>query len=194
MNKAIFFDRDGVITPMIYEPEEGIVETVRRPQDVSLVYGIDTVMKAAHEKGYKLIVVSNQPNIGLGKMTKELFDKVCKEMNRQLDEKGITLDDEYYAFFHPHAKLQEYKEIPDTRKPKPDMILDAAKKHAIDLKESWMIGDGVNDIKAGSSAGCKTALLGNIVESEYLHVLEANLNGVVPTVMLKKLPEFIEYL
>lgn len=194
MNKAIFFDRDGIITPMLYDAEEGIIETVRKPQDVSLMFGIDQVMKAAHEKGYILIIVSNQPNIGLGKMTKELFNKVCEEMKRQLSEKGITLDDEYYAFHHPYATLQEYKDMPDTRKPKPDMILEAAKKHDIDLKESWMIGDGVNDIKAGAAAGCKTALLGNIVEAEYLRVLEENLNGVVPTVMLKKLPEFIDYL
>lgn len=194
MNKALFFDRDGIITPMIYEPEEGLVETVRKPQDVSLVFGIETVMKDARAKGYKLIVVSNQPNIGLGKISKDLFEKVRKEMNRQLAEIGITLDDEYYAFHHPYAKLQEYKDMPDTRKPKPDMILAAAKKYDIDVKESWMIGDGVNDVKAGAAAGCKTALLGNIMEAEYLHVLEENLNGVIPTVMLKKLPEFIKYI
>lgn len=194
MNKAIFFDRDGTITPMIYEPDEGLIETVRKPQDFSLIFGIDQVMRAAKEKGYLLIVVSNQPNIGLGKISKEMFEKIRDEMVYQLSEKGITLDDEFYAFHHPFAKLQEYKDMPDTRKPKPDMILEAAKKHDINLQESWMIGDGVNDIKAGHAAGCKTALLGNIIEAEYLYVLEENLDGIKPDVMLKKLPEFIDFL
>lgn len=194
MNKAIFFDRDGVITPMIYEPEEGLVETVRKPQDVSLVFGINQVMKAAKEKGYLLIVISNQPNIALGKISKEMFEKIRDEMTHQLAGKGITLDDELYAFHHPYAKRKVYKDMPDTRKPKPDMILEAAKNHDINLHESWMIGDGVNDIKAGKAAGCKTALLGNIIEAEYLHVLEENLDGIKPDVMLKKLTGFIEYL
>ena len=194
MNKAIFFDRDGIITPMIYEPEEGLVETVRTVKDVTLMFGIVDVMKAASEKGYKLIIVSNQPNIGLGKISPQVFEDVRNEMKKQLGERGILLDDEFYAYYHPYAKLPEYSEMKDIRKPKPDMILQAAKKHDINLKESWMIGDGVNDVKAGHAAGVKTALLGNILEAEYLRVIEENLNGVKPDVMLKKLPEFIQYL
>lgn len=179
---------------MIYEPVEGLVETVRTVNDVSLVFGIVEVMKAAKAKGYKLIIISNQPNIALGKISEALFEKVREEMKRQLAEHDITLDDEFYALYHPYASVSKYSTLPDTRKPKPDMILEAAKKHDIDLSQSWMIGDGVNDVKAGNAAGCRTALLGNILEAEFLHVLEENLNGVKPDLLIKKLPEFIPHL
>lgn len=194
MAKAIFLDRDGIILPMIYVSEFGLVETIRRPEDVKLMYGIVDVMKAAQKKGYLLIVISNQPNIALGKMSRKQFDKVAEEMKQQLTETGVTIDDEYYAFHHPYSDLDEYKNMNDIRKPKPDMILAAAKKHKIDLKKSWMVGDGVNDVKAGHAAGVKTALLANVMEAEYLRILEENLNGIVPTVFLKKLPEFIKHL
>lgn len=194
MAKALFLDRDGIILPMQYVAEFGIVETVKTPKEVSLLFGIVDLLVAAQKKGYVLIVVSNQPNIGLGKMSVELFEKVREEMKRQLSKKNIYINDEYYAFFHPYAVLDEYRNMKDVRKPKPDMILEAAKKHSIDLSSSWMIGDGVNDVKAGYAAGTKTALLANSMEAEYLRVLEEHLDGVKPTVLLKKLPDFIQYL
>ena len=189
MNKALFLDRDGTIIQMVYHPEHGIVDTARTPQEVSLVYGVLDLLKAAREKGYKLIVVSNQPGIGLGKMTRELFEQVTNRMKELLAAEGIQFDAEYYAFHHPFAEIEEYRTMADLRKPKPDMLLQAAREHDIELGESVMIGDGVNDVLAGDSAGCKTVLIANVLESEYLRILEENLHGAIPDMIVKKVQE-----
>lgn len=194
LDKALFLDRDGVIIQMIYNQEHGTIDTARTPEQVELMFGIEDLLHAAIKKGYKLIVISNQPGIGLGKMSKELFEQVTVKMKELLQQKGIPLQADYYAFHHPFAKLEEYKMLPDTRKPKPDMLLQAAREHNIDVTQSFMIGDGVNDVKAGASAGCKTVLIANILESENLRILERELGNIQPDYLVKKLPEIIAYL
>ena len=81
-------------------------------------------------------------------------------MKKELAKDGATIDAEYYCFHHPESKIKKYKKICDCRKPKPGMLLQASKDYDIDLKKSWMIGDGLTDIQAGISAGCKTILMG----------------------------------
>ena len=85
-------------------------------------------------------------------------------METLLGEEGAYIDGLYFCPHHPHkgyeGEIAELKIDCDCRKPKPGMLLKAAHDYNIDLKESWMIGDGENDIRAGKAAGCKTALLG----------------------------------
>jgi len=72
---------------------------------------------------------------------------------------------------HPEGTNKEYTKVCECRKPKPGLILKAAEKHDIDLANSWMIGDGVTDIKAGQNAGCKTILIGRM-KCELCNLLE----------------------
>ena len=74
----------------------------------------------------------------------------------------------YYCPHYPDGKIQKYKIECDCRKPKPGLILQAAREHDIDLSNSWMIGDILNDVEAGNRAGCKTILLDNGNETEWI--------------------------
>lgn len=192
MQKAVFYDRDGVITKMVYDRENGIIETVRNPSQIAFVPGIIDVLRHTTLLGYKNIIISNQPNIAIKKVSKESFEEVTQTILDNIKKQGAHIDAGYYCLHHPFAALEEYKKDCDCRKPKPGLILQAAKEHDIDLSKSWVIGDGVNDILAGHAAGCKTILLGNILESEYLRVLEEKLGEVKPNYLIKKLKEAIE--
>ena len=85
-------------------------------------------------------------------------------METLLGMDGAYLDGIYYCPHHPDSgfegEVKELKIICDCRKPKPGMLYKAAEDYNIDLSESWMVGDGENDIKAGFNAGCHTALIG----------------------------------
>ena len=86
-------------------------------------------------------------------------------METLLGHAGAYLDAIYYCPHHPHkgyaGEIPELKIECNCRKPKPGMLLHAAKDFNIDLQQSWMVGDSENDIIAGCAAGCHTALLGD---------------------------------
>ena len=90
----------------------------------------------------------------------DAFEKIQEKMKNELAKDGAKIDAEYYCLHHPEAAVEKYHVMCDCRKPKPGLILQAAKENKIDLSESWMIGDGINDIQAGQAAGCRTILIG----------------------------------
>lgn len=189
MNKAFFLDRDGVIIQMVYDLESGYIHTVLNPNQVQFVPGVFELLKETKRLGYKNIVISNQPNIGLKRISRDNFEKVKRKINQELEKQSLTLDGEYYCFHHPFADTKEYRIKCNCRKPDPGLILKAAKEHNVDLKQSFMIGDGVNDVIAGYRAGCKTILIANLLEAEYLRLLEKNLHGIKPDFIVKNLKE-----
>jgi len=192
MNKTVFYDRDGVILQMVYDLESGTIDVVRTIKEIQFVPGIISLLRHTTSLGYRNIIVSNQPGIGLRKITKEKFEDVHKEYMRQIEKQGGKIDRVYYCFHHTFARLDEFKLACDCRKPNIGLFTKAAKDFNLDLQQSWVIGDGVNDILSGEKIGAKTILLGNIYEAEYLRILEKQLSGVKPTHMIKKLIEAID--
>jgi D,D-heptose 1,7-bisphosphate phosphatase len=145
MEKAIFLDKDGTLVDNWGYPE--II-----PTDDILEGHILQGLKHAQEKGYKMIIISNQPWIAKGKMTKKEVENVFKNLISKLEKKGIKIDDYFYC---PHQSLDNC----ECKKPKPSMIFQAAKKHNINLSQSFMVGDSDFDIAAGKNARVKTALV-----------------------------------
>lgn len=192
MNKACFFDRDGVIVQMIHDLENGHIRTVLNPDQVRFVPGIFELLKTTKNLGYRNIVISNQPDIGLKRISKTNFEKVREIISQRLKKEGIKLDEEYYCFHHPFAELPEYQKKCGCRKPEAGLILQAAKEHNINLKNSFMIGDGVNDVIAGHKTGCKTILIANLLEAEYLRLLEERLGKIKPDHIVKNLYEVVK--
>ena len=96
-------------------------------------------------------------------MTFEGLQTIHNKMETLLGKEGAYLDGIYFCPHHPHkgydGEVPELKIDCDCRKPKPGMLLKAAEDFNIDLSQSYMVGDGENDIKAGMAAGCKTVLL-----------------------------------
>jgi len=159
---AAFLDRDGVINQMVYYPEHGIVDSPFTFKQFNLMPGVGYSLRRLERLGYKLIVISNQPGIAKGHFTEETFEKISHKMRMELEKYDVKLDGEYYCLHHPSAKRLVYRLNCECRKPKPGLILKAAKEHNIDLAGSLMIGDGLVDVKAGKLVGCTTILIGSV--------------------------------
>lgn len=153
--KAVFMDRDGTINKY--------VGFLRRAEEFELIAGVAEAIRKINESGYLAIVVTNQPVIARGEVTCEELRAIHNKMETLLGQEGAYLDALYYCPHHPHKGFEgekvELKTDCNCRKPKPGMLLKASKDFNIDLFQSWMVGDGENDIKAGIAAGCKTVLL-----------------------------------
>ncbi len=159
MRRAILLDRDGVINAMVYDAEFGLVDSPSRPEDFRLLPGAAEAIKRINELGFLAVVISNQPGIAKGKFTAELLEATINKMHNDLAQEGARLDAVYYCLHHPDAALAGYRTICECRKPKPGMLLQAAKDWDINLRESFFLGDGITDIVAGQRAGCRTFLL-----------------------------------
>lgn len=142
--KAVFLDRDGVINE-----DFGYVGRV---EDFIFIDGVFEALKKLQQKGFLLVIVTNQSGIGRGYYSEEDFLKLSEYMKNELKKGGVTITDIFYCPHHPSKQCS-------CRKPKPQMILDAAKKYNIDLASSYLVGDKMSDIEAGKSAGIKNLIL-----------------------------------
>jgi D-glycero-D-manno-heptose 1,7-bisphosphate phosphatase len=153
--KAIFMDRDGTINQY--------VGFLRNIDSFELLPQVAKAIRVINESGYLAIVVTNQPVIARGEVSFDELQKIHNKMETLLGAEGAYIDGIYFCPHHPHkgydGEIPELKFDCDCRKPKPGMLLKAAEDFNIDLSQSWMIGDGENDIRAGIAAGCRTALI-----------------------------------
>ncbi len=143
--RAVFLDRDGVINKVILR--EGKPYPPMRLEEFSFNNGIKEAVWTIKELGYKVFVISNQPDVARGNLTEENLNLMTKHLRSE-----IPIDDVYIC---PHDDYHQCS----CRKPKPGMLIDAAVKWGIDLSSSFIIGDTWKDMEAGQSAGCKTILL-----------------------------------
>ena len=154
--RAVFLDRDGTINKY--------VGFLRNIDEFELMDSVTDAIKKINDSGYLAIVVTNQPVIARGEVSFEELEVIHNKMETLLGKEGAYLDGIYFCPHHPHKGYEgerpELKFDCDCRKPKPGMLMNAAHDFNIDLSQSWMIGDGEIDIKAGQNAGCKTALIG----------------------------------
>jgi histidinol-phosphate phosphatase family protein len=153
MKKAAFLDRDGVINR---KAPEG--QYVTRWADMEFLPGSREAIRLLNDAGFLVIVVSNQRCVAKGLITAEDLESMHVRMCREFHAAGANIDAVYYC---PH----DYQPPCDCRKPKPGMLLEAARAHDVQLGVSWMIGDSEHDVQAGRNAGCKTA---QVVANEQL--------------------------
>lgn len=150
--KAFFLDRDGVITKMVNG------DAPKRLQDLSLIREIIPVIKEAHSKEYINIIISNQPDVAQGHISEKKRRALETRLKELLKNHELSVDAIYYCHHHPEGAIKKYAIDCNCRKPKPGMLLRAAKKFNIDLKKSYFIGDRASDVKAGKDAGVRTIL------------------------------------
>lgn len=150
---AVFFDRDNTL----------IVghDYIGDPARVELVSGAPAAVAKCRQMGFAVVVVSNQSGVARGMFTEDDV-RAC---NRKLDalllasNGGAVIDRHEYCPYHPEAKVEKYRQDSFLRKPKPGMILAAAEAMALDLANSWVVGDAPRDIAAGKAAGCRAILI-----------------------------------
>lgn len=148
---AILLDRDGTLI------EEAHYLT--RPDQVRLLPGAAQALRRAGRRGFRIALVTNQSAVARGMLTESQLDEVHRELQRQLAAEGARLDG---IFTCPHladGRVEAYRRECDCRKPKPGLLLEAAKALDLDLSRSVMIGDRELDLRAGRAAGCRCILV-----------------------------------
>jgi D-glycero-D-manno-heptose 1,7-bisphosphate phosphatase len=157
--RAAFIDRDGVVNELVSDPDSGLPESPLEPGAVRLIPGAAAGLRRLAAAGWLLVGVSNQPAAAKGKATLAQVHSVQARVLELLGREGARFDDFKLCLHHPDAVVPDLRRQCDCRKPAPGMLLDAARQHRIDLRESWIIGDTDSDILAGQSAGCRTLLV-----------------------------------
>ena len=142
---AVFLDRDGVLNHSLVR--DGKPFAPRSLDDFVLYEEAAAALSALKQAGYLLVVVTNQPDIGNGFVERATVDAMHAHLGAVLPLDDIRLC--------PHAQ----NEGCDCRKPRPGMLLAAAKEHGIDLSRSFMVGDRSGDMAAGIAAGCRTIFI-----------------------------------
>ena len=149
--RAVFLDRDGtVLEHYDYLTDES---------QVQLAPGAGVALRRLKDRGFLLVMVTNQSAIARGMLTEQKLLSIHDRMKSLLAEQGVYLDGIYYCPYHPDAAVGKYRRESDLRKPAPGMLLLAAQEYDIDLMASWMVGDDDRDVAAGNAAGCRTILV-----------------------------------
>jgi D-glycero-D-manno-heptose 1,7-bisphosphate phosphatase len=160
LKKAVFLDKDGTLIRNV--PNNVSVDRI-----VFYEFVFDG-LKLLRKHGYKLLIVSNQAGIALGLFDEKAFLKSIDFISSALLKEGVALDGYYYCPHSPQGVVPEYTKICDCKKPSDGLIRRAAIEHGIDLERSWMIGDILNDVEAGNRAGCRSILVDNNNETEWV--------------------------
>ena len=144
-HRAVFLDCDGVINRAFVRDGKPVPPPTL--QELEVLPGVPEALRELKQHGYELLVVTNQPDVGRGKQSRQALDAMHKLLSDRL-----PIDD---ILVCTHSDADKC----DCRKPLPGMLLEAARKHNVDLAASFMVGDRWRDIEAGYNAGCKTILI-----------------------------------
>jgi D-glycero-D-manno-heptose 1,7-bisphosphate phosphatase len=147
LSPIVFLDRDGVLNACLVDTE-GTPIPPRSMGELELLGGVEEACALLSRHGYRLVVVTNQPDVARGKQERA----VVEEINQWLASR-LPLDD-VHVCWHDDADGCE------CRKPRPGLLLAAAQDAGVDLADCVMVGDRWRDIEAGRRAGCRTALVG----------------------------------
>ncbi|MDB5243180.1 MAG: family hydrolase [Spirosoma sp.] len=181
MNGAVFLDKDGtLVVDVPYNVD---------PARIQLYPDAGLALKGLQQAGYRLVVISNQAGVARGYFEETALDAVWQTLGDQLLPYGVTFDGFYYCPHHPEGQVTGYAIDCDCRKPRPGLIQRAARALHIDLSQSWMVGDILNDVEAGNRAGCQTILVDRGNETEWV-------TGPwrTPTVTVTSLQEAADYI
>ena len=150
--RAVFLDKDGMLV-------EDVPYNVD-PARLRLTRGAAAGLRVLRQAGFRLVVVSNQSGIARGFFSEQRLDELRRGLQDLLASQGVELDGFFYC---PHAP-------PDRcacRKPAPGLLRSAARDLGLELKNSWLVGDILDDVEAGRRAGCRTVLLTNGGETQW---------------------------
>jgi D-glycero-D-manno-heptose 1,7-bisphosphate phosphatase len=144
MNRAIFFDRDGTLIA-----EKNYLS---RPEDVEIFPAARGGLKRLCDAGFKLFIISNQSGVGRGYFTLADVERVNEHLAHEFARDGVRFEKIYVA---PEAPDQPSR----GRKPSPQFLFDARDEFALNLAESFMVGDKLIDLECGWNAGVKKSIL-----------------------------------
>lgn len=188
MSKAVFLDRDGVINKMIFTNERKEYEPPYRKEDLKLYDGVIESLKKLQDSGFKLFLISNQPDYAKGKASLENLAEVQDELQKIFIKNEIRFSEYYYCYHHPDGTVPEYSIECECRKPGNYFVLKAFSEYNISNESSWFIGDRDKDVECGIKSGLRTIR----IESGYYEYkskrdadyVVSDLNEAVETILL----------
>lgn len=145
-NKAVFLDRDGVLNR-----EMG--DYVCKVEDFHILDNFEA-LKTLQDKGYMLIVATNQGGLAKGWYSEDELAKMHQQLIETYRSHGVEFTDMFYCPHHP-----EFTGDCNCRKPKPGLLLQGIEKYNIDPAQSYFIGDRERDVVAGTAAGVTGILI-----------------------------------
>ena len=145
--RAVFLDRDGVINRAL--EREGKPYASASLDEFEILPDVSEACLRLKRAGFLLIVATNQPDVGRGTLKQKAVEEIHAEMCRRLPIDRVEV------CYHPGKGLSDC----DCRKPKPGMLLRAARELNIDPLRSWMVGDRWRDVDCGHAAGCRTIFI-----------------------------------
>ena len=169
VNRAVFLDRDGVINHTCIRDGKPYAPT--NLAEFNFLPGVSEAIAVLKNAGFRVIVVTNQPDVGAGKVSRATVEAMN---NRLQPECGV--DDVRVCY---HTTTDQCA----CRKPKPGLLIEAARDWSVDLQQSYMVGDRWRDISAGKQAGCRTVL----IDYKYAEQQAEN-----PDIIVKSLPEAVQ--
>jgi D-glycero-D-manno-heptose 1,7-bisphosphate phosphatase len=160
-NKAVFLDKDGTLIKNL--PYNVI------PNRIQFYPDTFDALRDLQEAGYELVIVTNQAGVARGYFEEKDLQPVEEHLRRELlAHSNVDLAGFYYCPHHPEGVVSRYAVKCACRKPNPGLLLKAAEELNIDLQQSWMVGDILNDVEAGNLSGCSTVLIDNGNETEWV--------------------------
>ena len=153
---AVFLDRDGVLNRNVFNPATRAWEAPHHPDDFVLTPGALPALARLAAGGFRLFVVSNQPDYALGKASLEAIAAIHHRLAAQLTAAHVEVDAFYYCYHHPRGIVPGYSGDCACRKPSPYFLFQAHDSYGIELAASWMVGDRASDIACGRAAGVRT--------------------------------------
>jgi D-glycero-D-manno-heptose 1,7-bisphosphate phosphatase len=150
-DRAVFLDRDGTMIEDV-----GYLDRLERLK--LFPYTVHAV-RLLNQAGFKVVVVTSQNGVANGVLTEEFIAEAHAHLSQVFEAAGAKVEGYYYCPHSPHASVERYRSDCDCRKPKPGMILAAARDHGIDVSRSFVIGDRWRDIEMGIAAGTRAVLV-----------------------------------
>ena len=151
LHRAIFLDRDGTLNE-----DFGYTHEVER---LRLLPGVVVGLRQLVALGFRLVIVTNQSGVARGQFTEDDMRRFNDALCGRLADEGIEIAAVYHSPFHPTEGVGLYRRDSECRKPRPGMLLAAARDLALDLPASFAIGDKMSDVAAGRAAGCRAVLV-----------------------------------
>lgn len=160
MTRAVFIDKDNtLVTDVPFNAD---------PARVALMPGAGEGLRTLASAGYRLFVASNQSGVAYGYFGIDALAGLEARIGELLAAEGVSIDAYYWCPHHPDGSDPRFAVACTCRKPEPGLLLRAAAEHGVELASSWVVGDILDDVDAGRRAGCRTVLVDNGGETEWL--------------------------
>lgn len=159
MNRGVFLDRDGVLNELVFNPTTGEYESPHNPEDLVLIANVVHCLDLLQKAGFKLFIVSNQPDYAKGKAALDNLYKIEQKFEMLMFKHKILFSEYFYCHHYPGGSVRGYSRECECRKPGTFFLEYARDIFGLDLQNSWMVGDRDKDILCGQRVGVKTILI-----------------------------------